>query len=327
MEQLVLKDCAEVRVGAEAALLDLGDGIACLQFRSRGNSISPCVKEFILETLAGDLYGFEGLVVGSQDKNFSVGASLFVMKQNLDKRDFDAFDRNVRSMQEVTSSLKGYHKPIVAAPYRRVLGGGLEVALHCHNRVARQDCMMGLVEVGVGLVPAGGGTKECALLVGQASEAEQQNVIKTVFEKLLLRRVSADAADAARMLYLKPEDKIAAPEEDLLAVAKAECMARVHSVSHGQKEKQVTLPGRDACRWMNDYADELLERGAVTPYDVVIGRHLARILAGSDTQGPAVYTERQLLDMEREAFVALAQEQGTFDRITYFTEHNSLLRN
>lgn len=327
MNQLILKECAEIRVGAEAALLDLGDGIACLQFRSRGNSISPPVKEFILEILAQDLCGFDGLVIGSQDKNFSVGASLFVMKQNLDKRDYDAFDRNVRSMQEVTSSLKGYRKPVVAAPYRRVLGGGLEIALHCHARVARQDCMMGLVELGVGLVPAGGGSKECALLVGQASESERQAVIRTVFEKLLLRQVSANAADAARMLYLQPEDKITDPEEYLLAAAKEKCLSLVRCAPHAQEDKQVTLPGRDAYRWMSDYADELLDRGEITPYDVVIGRHLARILAGSDTEGPAVYTERQLLDMEREAFVALARQQGTFDRITYFTEHNSLLRN
>lgn len=325
--RLVLSDCREVRTGAEAALLDLGDGIGCLQFRSRGNCISPPVKEFILETLEQDLYGFQGLVIGSQDKNFSVGASLYVMKQNLDKKDYGAFDRNVRSMQAVTSAIRHYSKPIVAAPYRRVLGGGLETVLHCHTRVARQDCMMGLVEVGVGLVPAGGGTKECALLVGRAPEEERPDVLKTVFRKLLLRQVSVDAQDAVQMLYLSSEDKIAEPDEDLLSAAKARCLQMVGKPAASAAQARVVLPGRDAYRWMTDYAEELLSRGEITPYDFVIGQHLARILAGSDTSGPAEYREQQLLDMEREAFIALAKQQGTYDRITYFTEHNSLLRN
>lgn len=326
-KQIVLSDCPEIRVGEEAALLDLGDGIACLQFRSRGNSISPAVKEFILDMLGQDLCGFDGLVIGSQNKNFSVGASLFVMKQNLDKKDYGAFDSNVRSLQAVTSSVKHFPKPIVAAPYRRVLGGGLELALHSHMRVARQDCMMGLVEVGVGLVPAGGGTKECALQVGRVPETERQSVLKTMFEKLLLRQVSADAQDAVRMHYLAPGDKIISTEEDLLSAAKAQCRAMISQGTHTAEDERVRLPGRDAYQWMTSYAAELLERGEITPYDVVIGQYLARILAGSNTEGPAEYTEQQLMDMEREAFVDLAKHQGTYDRITYFTEHNSLLRN
>ncbi len=327
MTPILLKDCAVVKEGQDAALLDLGDGIACLEFRSRGNSITPTVKEFILDVLGRELYGFAGLVIGNQGKNFSVGANLNVMKQNLDKKDYGAFDRNVRSLQEVTSALKHYHKPVVAAPFRRALGGGLELALHCRKRVAHSGYMAGLVEVGVGLVPAGGGTKECALRIGQAAEEDRQSVMKTIFDKLLLRQVSADAEEARRMFYLLPGDLVEKDKELLITAAKNCCLDMVKEPLTDSGEERVVLPGREAYCWMTGYASELEERGLITPYDKVVGFYLAAILAGSSQNGPAEYTESQLLDLEREAFVSLAREKGTFDRITYFTETNGLLRN
>ncbi len=328
MSGILLNQCPRIQSAQDAVLLDIGDGIVCLEFNSKGNSITPAIKEFILKILEDNLYGYKGMVIGSQSKNFSVGANLNVMKQNLDKKDYKAFDRNVRSMQAVTMAIKHFGKPVVAAPYRRVLGGGLEIALHCHSRAARRDCMMGLVEIGVGLVPAGGGTKECALRIGRAGSEDQKAVIKTIFEKILLRQVSKDAVHAAEMLYLTDKDVIEAEDERLLITAKELCLQMAKNKPHSQEEEiKVTLPGREAYNWMIDYGTQLAEEGKVSPYDTVVGKYLAEILAGSSESGPAVYSERQLLDKEREAFVALAHETGTYDRITYFTEHNMLLRN
>lgn len=327
MSDILLSQCIVVKENEDSALLDLKDGIVCLVFRSRGNSITPSIKEFILEILDAGLYGFKGMVIGSQNKNFSVGANLNVMKQNLDKKDYGAFDRNVRSMQAVTTALKHYRKPIVAAPYRRALGGGLEIALHCRRRIAHTECMLGLVELGVGLVPAGGGTKECALRIGHAEPSEQKKVIKRVFEKLLLRQVSQDADHARDMMYLLEDDRIEKDKEHLITAAKEYCLKLVKEDFVPQEEETVELPGKPAYEWMNNYAENLLEQGKIAPYDAVVGRYLASILAGSACNGPGKYTESQLLELEREAFVALAKEKGTYERITYFTEYNELLRN
>lgn len=326
MKPVMLRECREITAVPDAALLDLGDGIACLEFRSRGNSITPGIKDFMMAILDQWLNDFDGLVIGSQSKNFSVGANLNIMKQNIDRKDYKAFYRNVCSMQAVTKALKYCTKPIVAAPYRRTLGGGLEVVLHCHKRVAHSECLMGLVELGVGLVPAGGGTKECALRIGRAESAQQQEVIRTVFETLLLRKVSDSARNAKEMLFLSPGDPVIENRELLIAEAKAECRSMIGKIPP-VREETVVLPGKVAYDWMTEHANQLLEAGRITPYDAVAGTYLASILAGSADGKPASYTEDQLLNLERDAFMGLVREQGTYDRITYFTEHNALLRN
>lgn len=327
MEKILLSDKKAVHQNEEAALLDLGEGIACLQFRSKGNSISPVVKELILETLDKDLYGFDGMVIGSQAKNFSVGANLFTMKHNLDTKNYKAFEFNVSQFQEITKYLKHYDKPIVAAPYKMTLGGGLEVALHCHARVALSKSFMGLVELGVGLIPGGGGTKESAILVGQASKEKKEEVLKTVFEKLLLRKVSTNAEDARKMFYLKDNDGIVEDPEELITAAKIKCRDLVKKDIKKTEEERVTLPGKKSYDWMNAYANELLNQGIITPYDAKVGEKIAQVLAGSAVDGEADYTEMDLLEIERNCFLELVQQKGTYDRITYFVENNELLRN
>ena len=325
MNPIVLSECPLVRQGEDASLLDLGDGIACLRFESKGNSITPTIKDFAWKILKEDLCGFDGLVVGSQAKNFSVGANLNVMKQNLDRKDFETFRNNVRIFQDLNMDIKYYHKPIVAAPYRNTLGGGLELSLHCHKRVAQAKSYMGLVEVGVGLLPGGGGTKECALLIGRASDAERPAVIQTVFEKLLLRKVSASADDARNMLYLSPSDGIEAEPELLVAKAKAACLELV-GTSRDKREAQVQMPGAEAYRWMASHADQLLEQGKITPYDREIGLRIATVLAGGNA-APRSYTERQLLELECDCFLDLLHQKGTYDRISHFVATGELLRN
>lgn len=327
MEPITLESSRVLLEGKEAALLDIGDGIGCLQFRSKGNSITPSIKAFITDVLSHNLLGLQGMVIGNEGKNFSVGANLQVMKRNLDRQDFSAFDTNVRTMQTVTMALKHYHKPIVAACQRRTLGGGLEIALHCHGRVVTDEFLAGLVEVGMGLLPAGGGTKECALLIGHAPEGKQSQVIRTVFEKLILRTVSFSAGHAQELLYLTNNDEIVKEREYLLARAKTKCLSMVQQGIDIPMVEHVTLPGKSSYTWMVEYADQLANYGTISSYDAQVGRIIARILAGSDTSGPAEYSEEQLLNLEREGFVYLAKQKGTFDRITYFTEHNRLLRN
>jgi 3-hydroxyacyl-CoA dehydrogenase len=327
VSNIVLSKQPVVYNNEEAALLDLGDGVGCVQFRSKGNSITPAVRNFLLEIVTNGLKGFNGLVIGTQDKNYSVGANLATMKEGIDNKDFAAFEQRIRSFQKMTLSMKYSQKPIVAAPYKMTLGGGLEVALHAHKRVALHKSFMGLVEVGVGLLPGGGGTKESALLVGAAPAESRDEVMKKVFHKLLARTVTKHAIDALDHQYLAAGDVIVTTPEDLIDYAKTEVLRLLENGFKPKDPVSVTLPGKQGYDTLCAYADGLLEKGTVTPYDAQVGKIIARVLAGSDTAGEATYTEQQLLDLECQGFAELVQCEGTYRRISHFLETNELLRN
>lgn len=320
---IVLDNLPVVSRNEDAALLDMGDGVACFQFRSKGNSITPTVKEFLLEVLERRLSGFDGLVIGNQSKNFSVGANLHVMKRNLERGDYEAFANNVIVFQQLNRKIKYYGKPIVAAPYRHTLGGGLEIAMHCHARVAPVQCHMGLVEIGVGLIPGGGGTKECARLAGTADDS----MLRTVFEKLLLRTITKDAQQAKRLFYLRETDLVVPDIEGLLPAAKQQCLDLAAQGRRVPGEERIALAGRTAYRRMLDWSDQLLEAGTISAYDAEVGKRIATVLSGGDIEGGCELTEKQLLNLERENFLDLIHQKRTADRISYFVEHGRLLRN
>lgn len=327
MEIINLGEKKVIACNEEAALLDLGDGIGCLEFRSKGNSISPLVREFILELAGNGFNGLDGLVIGSQSKNFSVGADLFAMKKSIDEKQFDAFEKRIASFQAMTSSLKYSGKPIVAAPYKMVLGGGLEVSLHCHARVALAKTFMGLVEAGVGLIPGGGGCKEAALLIGKTPREQREQVLVATFEKLLLKKVSKDAAEAKLLVYLKPDDIVVESNEELLGAAKNKCLELVRSCRSAAVEETVVLPGKSAYDFLLAHAQTLRETGLISAHDVEIGKKIARVLAGSTTENEISIRETHLLEIERKGFLELIQTQGTYDRISHFVASGEMLKN
>lgn len=327
METIILSEKKVIASNEEAALLDLGDGIGCLEFRSKGNSISPRVREFTQELLNNGINGLNGLVIGSQSKNFSVGADLFAMKKSIDEKQFDVFEKKIAAFQAMTSLLKASAKPVVAAPYKMALGGGLEVALHCHARVALAKTFMGLVEVGVGLTPGGGGAKEAALLIGHTPGEQRDGVLISTFEKLLLKKVSKDAADAKVLNYLKREDLVVENNEDLLGAAKRKCLELVRQGRGGAAEETVVLPGKVGYDKLLAHALTLLSNGLISAHDVEVGRKIAHVLAGSKTEDEVSVRETELLEIERNGFLALIQTQGTYDRISHFVATGELLKN
>jgi 3-hydroxyacyl-CoA dehydrogenase len=325
MENIVLSELPAARSGSEAVLLDMGDGVACLKFLSKGNSVTPAVREYLAETVQNGLYDFDGLVIANEGKHFSVGANLASMKENIEKKDFSSYREG--GLEKAVTAMRYSRKPIVAAPYRTTLGGGLEVVLHTHARVAAQKSYMGLVEVGVGLIPGGGGSKESALIIGLAPAGEREEVLKRTFRKLITRSVSKSAQNAREMDYLTAGDEILEGEEGLAAAAKARCLKLIREGFKPWEPVTVQLPGRRGCAMLNRYAQELLEIGEITAYDVEIGAALAVVLCGSDSEDDVSRTEEQLLQLENECFVHLIQSEGTYRRISYFLEHNELLRN
>lgn len=311
----------------DAALHDLGGGICCLEFRSKGNSITPAIKEFLLDLMEKDLLGFDGMVIGSESKHFSAGADLSAMLDKIKRNRFDLFEDSVNYFQQMNVQVKRYGKPIVAAPYGMTLGGGLEIALHAHARVAREKSYMGLVEVGVGLLPSGGGTKETALCMEGLDPEQDSEKICALYDRLLLGTVSQNAANAARLGYLNAADKVVAEASGQLDTAKDLCRHMVGRPPAGREQVRVTLPGRAAYIQMAAHAEQLLEEGRIAPHDLYIGRHIARILAGSDTSGPSEYTEQQILDTERACFIDLLRHPKTQERIEMFLKTGQKLRN
>ncbi|WP_186565130.1 enoyl-CoA hydratase/isomerase family protein [Lawsonibacter celer] len=322
-----LSDLRTVYSNEEAALLDMGDGIGCLQFRSKGNSISAPVREFIVELLAHNLYEFDGMVIASQSKHFSVGANLVNMKNNIDAKNFTAMENNVRSFQSMTAGIKYSKKPIVAVPYRMTLGGGLEVVLHSSARVALGKCYMGLVETGVGLLPGGGGTKCTAMLLdGLTGQALEETLIR-LFDKLIFGKVSKNAQEAREMMYLYEDDIIVEEEEDLIAVAKARCLDLIAEGYQPPAAGAAVLPGKAGYDLLLRHSEALQAEGKITAYDFEIGKRIALILAGSSTENAREYTEQEILDQERRCFVELTQSEGTYRRIDHFLRTNEKLRN
>jgi len=327
MEQIILANRRAICQNEEAALLDLGDGVACLEFRSKGNSISPAVKQFTLTVLADGMSGFDGLVIGSQAKHFSVGANLAFIRKQIEEKNFNLFELNVGTFQAMTTMIKCYHKPIVAAPYRGTLGGGLEIALHAHARVALSTVAMGLVEVGVGLLPGGGGTKELALLAGSVPEKDRWPLMRSLFETLLTRGVSTDAEHAKKMHFLKASDVIVSDPADLIAAAKEQCLRLIQKGTAPPSKERAILPGKHVYEQLVAHSEQMKEEGVISPFDHEIGKKIARIFAGGDTSGSEIRTETQLLELERRVFVELAQTPETYARICYFLENNKMLRN
>lgn len=327
MNPITLSSMEPVYTGEEAALYDLGDGIACLQFRSKGNSISPAVRAFIVEVLDTQMDAYKGLVIGNQDKNFSVGANLASMRDAiLAKETDDAFTGKIQAFQEMTQKIKRFHKPIVAAPHGMTLGGGLEVALHCHKRVALTKVYMGLVEVGVGLLPGGGGLKETALSVGKCPEGEREDALVAGFKKILMRRVSKDAQDAVKLGYLRADDVIVEDDAQLLSEAKRSCLQLVSEGFVRREEETVALQGKAGYEKLMETAQGLLSQERISPYDLEIGKVIAGVLTCS-TPETCRLTETALLAIERKGFLTLIRNAHTFERIQHFLDTGKLLSN
>src|SRR5690606_13498240 len=202
-----------------ASLIDLGEGVACLEFTGKVNTIDDQAVELLLSSLERLERSFLGLVIGNQGKDFCVGANLKFLAGAIEEMKWRQIDRSVRDFQQMTSSLRGWSRPVVAAPFRRVLGGGVEICLGSDAAVASAETYMGLVEVGAGLIPAGGGCKEMVIRYLNGTDqdpARQSEFIRQAFEMIATARVSGSALEARQLRYLRPSDLIEIHPDRLL---------------------------------------------------------------------------------------------------------------
>ena len=323
----------EVRRNPGASLIDLGDGILCLEFHSKMNTIGADTVAMIHAGLKALNENFDAMVIGNQAPNFCVGANLMLLLVSLQEGEWDDVHMAVRQFQGANMALKYAPKPVVAAPFGLALGGGTEICLHTARVRAAAETYMGLVEFGVGLIPAGGGTKEMLLramdTLPSDPEADAFTYVKDVFETIGLAEVSSSAQEACKIGYLSPRDSITMNRDRLIADAKQVALDMVKlGYRPGSPREDVLVLGQPAFAKMK-LGLHLMRRGEfISDYDVVVGTELAKVLSGGgEFTSPQRVSEQYLLDLERESFVRLCGQRKTVERMQFMLKKGKPLRN
>jgi 3-hydroxyacyl-CoA dehydrogenase len=303
-----------------------------VEFHSKMNSIGGDTIQMIHEGLKRTQADFEGLVIGNQGQNFSVGANLMLILLEAQDQNWEEIDAMVRSFQKANMALKYAEKPVVVAPFGMTLGGGCEMSLHSQNLQAAAETYMGLVELGVGLIPAGGGTKEMLLRsVRKARQSSDEYLfpyLRESFEIIALGKVSGSALDARSLGFLKEGDGISMNRDRLIQDAKE----RVLSLARQGFQKplpplEIRAAGEQALTSLKLGMHLMRRAGTLSDYDVALGTKLAYVLCGGDCNNTQWVSEQYILDLEREAFLSLCGQRKTRDRIQHMLQKGKPLRN
>ena len=321
---------APVYKNQECIIHDIGDGVLCFEFISKSNAIGEGIGQGAMEALQIAQSGnWAGVVIGNNAKNFTVGANLFNVAMVAAQKDFARLDEMVNGFQQINMAMRYAPLPVVTATQGYVFGGGVEILMHTDAAVCHAESYIGLVEVGVGLIPGGGGTKEFAV---RASEAffEGDVQIPTLVDKLKViatATVATSAYEAYKYGYLKHDrDNVEINLPNVLSAAKQKVLELSRHYVAPDK-KQVTVLGRGGLGTLYTALNEFYLGKYMSEYDLEIARKVAYVLCGGDLTGQQVVSEQYLLDLEREAFLQLLGNQKTLDRIQYMLMNNKPLRN
>jgi 3-hydroxyacyl-CoA dehydrogenase len=324
---------AVIRKNSGASLIDLGDGVACLEFHSKMNSIGGDTLEMLKIALVEVEKNFLGLVVGNQGQNFSVGANLMLMLMEAQDENWEELDMIGRFFQQSVMSLRYSPKPVVVAPFQMVFGGGCEMVLHADRVRANAETYIGLVEVGVGIIPAGCGTKEMLVraldsIPKDMKDADPFPFVKRAFETIALAKVATSAEEARGYGFLSADDSVSMNRDRLIADAKKEVLALAASgYQQPQQRTDILALGMPGLATLKLGVHMMKRAGYISDHDALIGEKLARILTGGDLNHQTRVSEQYLLDLEREAFLSLIGTRQTQDRIAHMLKTGKPLRN
>jgi 3-hydroxyacyl-CoA dehydrogenase len=307
-----------VQQNAGASLVDLGDGVLCVEFHSKMNAIGEDNIAMLYAGIAETEKNFDAMVIANDGGDFSVGANLVMVLLAAQEGEWDELNAAINRFQQANMALKYAAKPVVAAPFARTLGGGCEIVLHSARAQASAETYIGLVEVGVGLIPGAGGCKELLLRLKDP---------RKVFELIGYAKVSSSAEDAKKLGLLNRNDSISMNPERLIGDAKALALSLAPGYSPGVPRNDIKVAGE------NGYA--LLKLGAwtarqghyISDHDVLIAEKLANIITGGRLTGEQMVSEQYLLDLEREAFLSLCGNPKTQERMGYMLKTGKPLRN
>ena len=332
---IILKSLHEqskvVEENSGASLLDLGDGVLCCEFHAKMNAIGGDIVAMLhagLKRLASD---FDAMVVANQAVNFSVGANLMLLLVSAQEEEWDDIHLAVRQFQGVNMAIKYAPRPVVVAPQGMALGGGCEISLHGARIHAAAEAYMGLVEAGVGLIPAGGGSKEMLIRANEhaagAEDLDLFHALKPVFETIAMAKVGTSVEECRAFGFLRPADSISMNRDRLVADAKDTGLAMVRAGYHPPAPPEVRVLGTEFLAAAKLAIHMMLRGEYISEYDAHVARKLAHILAGGELSAPQTVSEQYLLDLEREAFVSLCGERKTQARIAHTLKTGKPLRN
>jgi len=313
-----------------ATLFDLGDGVVGLEFHTKMNSLGSEVITMINKSIDKAEKEFEGLVIGNQAPNFSAGANLALLLMAANEGDYDEIDLMVRQFQKTMMRVRYSSKPVVVAPHGLTLGGGCEMTLHADHIQAVAETYIGLVEVGVGLIPAGGGTKELTMrtMDKMTEGAVELPFIRDTFMTIGTAKVATSAYEAIDMGIIRPTDGISINKDRQIADAK-EAVLQLAKQGYKQPPQRTNIRvlGRSALSTIKLSIHLMWVAKQITDYDKVVAEKLANVMSGGNLSEPTLVSEQYLLDLEREAFVSLCGEKRTLERIQHMLKTGKALRN
>jgi len=325
-----LRERKPVFKNAGATLHDMGDGIVCLEFHTKMNTLGGEVVEAINRSIAIAEKEYRGLVIGNQAPNFSAGANLALLLMYAVEQEYDEIDFMIRAFQNTMMRARYSSIPVVVAPHHLTLGGGCEMTLHADHVQALSETYIGLVEFGVGLIPAGGGTKELTLRVSDSFEDGdiQLNNLKNAYMNIAMAKVATSAYEAKSMNILRRGDGISVGPRMQLADAKAAAIALADAgYTQPIQRKDIKVLGRQALGMFHAGANTMVSGKYVSEHDRKISEKLAYIMCGGDLSSTTLVSEQYLLDLEREAFLSLTGEKKTLERIQSILTSGKPLRN
>jgi 3-hydroxyacyl-CoA dehydrogenase len=330
-----------VKANPGASLVDVGDGVACLELHSLKDAIGEDVVRMLTDTLRPDtdtVRNFVAFVISGDADNFSVGANLMQLLLAVEEGEWDEVDLMIRAFQRMTASIKFCPRPVVVAPFGMCLGGGAEIALHGARRQAHAELYMGLVECGVGLLPAGGGSKEITMQAiraaaavrdgGRSESVELMDALRRNFELIAMAKVSTSAEEARQMGYLRPADGITMNRDRLLMEAKrlARDLAKA-GYAAPLPRTDIPAPGQNLLANFKLAVHTMREGEFISDHDVKVANKVAHVLCGGEITPGTPVSEQYLLDLEREAFLSLCGEKKTQERIAFTLKTGKPLRN
>jgi 3-hydroxyacyl-CoA dehydrogenase len=307
-----------IQKNAGASLIDLGDGVVCCEFHSKMNALGDDIFQMLREGL-NELEGrFDAMVIGNQGDNFSVGANLLMVLLAAQEQEWDELNAAINRFQQINMALKYAPKPVVAAPFGMALGGGCEIPMHCARIQASAELYMGLVEVGVGVIPGGGGCKELLL---------RSRDVRKIFETIGFAKTSGSATEARQLKFLRDGDGVSMNAERLIDDAKNLALSLVPGYAPGAPKTDIRVAGEEGFAQMKMGLWMARQGGYISDYDAVVGEKLAHVLAGGRLTGTPEVSEQYLLDLEREAFLSLCGRAETQQRMQHMLKTGKPLRN
>src|SRR5271163_4799994 len=342
--EVAKKSNGVVKKNSGASVVDLGDGVACIEFHSKMNTIGSDIVQLISQTLkpggAGD--AFDAFVITNDATNFSVGANLMLLLMSVQEEEWDDVDLAIRQFQGMTQAIKFSPKPVVVSAFGLCLGGGTEISLHAAARQPHAELYTGLVEVGVGLLPGGGGCKEMLLRAvdgaaaahGKASgealagSIEMLEAMKRAFETIATAKVATSAHEARGLGFLSDSDRITMNRERVLSDAKTRALELVRAGYEPPVPRtDIPAPGEGLLATLRMGVHMMRQGDYITDYEVKLGTKIAEVLCGGKVTPGTPVSEQYILDLEREGFKSLCGEKKTQERIQYTLKTGKTLRN